>query len=99
MATGTGIVVLRAARGGRSVSEVVGLPGVAGVIAKRADSPYLPGVRSRLWTLVRVADLRLSAVDGGRDGPAAGQGDAADERDGQRPDLALLRRLPFEAPA
>ncbi|WP_250000947.1 DNA polymerase ligase N-terminal domain-containing protein [Actinoplanes sp. M2I2] len=38
--------------GGRFALEAAGAQGLAGVIAKRLDSPYLPGRRSRLWLAV-----------------------------------------------
>lgn len=53
-----------------------------GLVAKRMDSPYLPGVRSRLWRLVRAA--AVSVPD-----PAD-----ADEASMAWP-LALLRSLPL----
>jgi bifunctional non-homologous end joining protein LigD len=57
--------------------------GLEGVIARRLDSPYLPGVRSRLWRLVRAAprpgDTAVEDTKTCRPGPL----------------LALLRTLPF----
>jgi bifunctional non-homologous end joining protein LigD len=81
---GRGLVVLQPAVGSQGVAEAVVLRGLLGIILKRADSPYLPGVRSRLWTLVRVADL-------GRRPPAEGA-TAGGQPDG-RTDIALLRTL------
>ena len=76
---GRHLVVVEAATGADAVLQVVKLHGLLGIVAKRADSPYLSGVRSRLWSLVRVADVtagleRLEPVR-------------------SRPDLALLRTL------
>jgi len=61
--------------------------GLAAVIAKQLDSPYLPGVRSRLWRSVRA-----DAVGGFAADPA--------DQDGARnawdaPLLALMRTLPL----
>ncbi|MET1232543.1 MAG: hypothetical protein ABWY52_06810 [Candidatus Limnocylindrales bacterium] len=78
------IVALAPAAGADAVLEVVALHGLLGVVAKRADSPYLPGVRSRLWTLVHVAD----AIATMRHSPRPAEPVA-------RPDIALLRTLPF----
>ena len=95
--SGPHLVVVEAASGAEAVLQVVALHGLTGIVVKRADSPYLPGLRSRLWTLVRVADLQAAAIAAGRD--------MVDERahDGMtdvaagavRPDIALLRRLPL----
>jgi hypothetical protein len=64
---------------------VATLHGLVGIVAKRADSPYLPGVRSRLWTFVRVGDV-ASAVADAADGGVS---------HGSRPDIVLLRTLPL----
>ena len=79
------IAALAPAAGADAVLEVVALHGLLGVVAKRADSPYLPGVRSRLWTLVRVADA-MAAVS---------LVPEPDEQPNSRPDIALLRTLPL----
>lgn len=88
------VVVLEPARGAAAVLQLIALHGLVGVVAKRADSPYLPGMRSRLWTLIRVADVVPDGAAGSRvvlEGPA---------QDGVsvpfRPDIALLRTLPFD---
>jgi bifunctional non-homologous end joining protein LigD len=58
--------------------------GLEGVTAKRLDSPYLPGVRSRLWRLARATprSAELAPLD---EAVATGVG----------PLLALLRTLPL----
>ena len=56
----------------------------AALVAKRADSPYLPGVRSRLWRRVAAARELGSA------GPIA-----ALERERRTPALVALLRLPL----
>ena len=86
---------------GRALFEAVTGQGLYGIRARQRASPYLPGVRSRLW--------RSVAVDGGRG--ASGVADAgsaelgplgdpieADDAPGRRsePVLALIRRLPLE---
>jgi bifunctional non-homologous end joining protein LigD len=75
------LVAVDPAVGTAAVLQVVALHGLLGIIAKRADSPYLPGIRSRLWTLVRVADVMAASRE------------AVPEGDGQRSDIALLRTL------
>jgi len=63
--------------------------GIAGILARQRSSPYLPGVRSRLWRFVAAV-------------PAAGAAAAADletevpPETAAAPILALISRLPFE---
>lgn len=79
------LVALAPAAGTSAVLEVATLHGLAGIVAKRADSPYLPGVRSRLWTFVRVGDVAIAsslASDGGTSYAS-------------RPEIVLLRTLPL----
>jgi bifunctional non-homologous end joining protein LigD len=40
--------------GGEFALEAAAAQGLAGVVAKRLDSPYLPGRRSRLWLAIEV---------------------------------------------
>lgn len=80
---------------GRALFEAVGSQGLLGIRARQLTSPYLPGVRSRLWRSVAVdgqspAEARLVV-------PAANLGDALDlAPDRSEPVLALIRRLPLE---
>jgi len=37
---------------GRALHDAIRTQGLAGVLARRRDSPYLPGIRSRLWRFV-----------------------------------------------
>ena len=37
---------------GRALYEAVVAQGIAGVMARQRSSPYLPGVRSRLWRFI-----------------------------------------------
>ena len=80
---------------GRALFEAVSAQGLLGVRARQRTSPYLPGVRSRLWRSIAVS------------GPEALQpaGDALPAEDvdliagvsdrGERV-LSLIRRLPLE---
>ena len=66
--------------------------GLAGVLARARTSPYLPGVRSRLWRYVR-SDAVLPG------GPAATPVTSADEAPieaANAPVLALIQRLPLD---
>jgi bifunctional non-homologous end joining protein LigD len=86
-------VAVPAIRGeGRALHEAVVSQGLAGVMARLRTSPYLPGVRSRLW---RYVPAQLGAL-----APAAD--DAEDEAEtgvdspGAGPVLALISRLPLD---
>ncbi len=82
---------------GRALHEAAAAQGIAGVMARQRTSPYLSGVRSRLWRFIPASPI-----------PAMTRGDAtppADE-DGPDPDadvhptaaapvVALIRRLPL----
>jgi bifunctional non-homologous end joining protein LigD len=71
---------------GRALWDAVVAQGIAGVMARQRTSPYLPGVRSRLWRFVPAVPTPGAAeqpVDEPLDGP------------GNAPVIALLRRLPL----
>ncbi len=76
---------------GVALHRAVSLQGIAGITARERRSPYLPGVRSRLWRSVDAAPdeaARALEADGG---PA----DGPDEIAPAAPALALIQRLPF----
>ncbi len=79
---------------GRALFDAVAAQGLAGVLARHRSSPYLSGVRSRLWRFTPTgrdgapdSDPGDEPVGSGRDGDAPGPGSA--------PVLALIRRLPL----
>lgn len=62
---GPRVVALPAVRGeGTTLFEAIERQGLPGMLARRADSPYLPGVRSDLWRHVRT-ERRHEVVVGG----------------------------------
>ena len=62
---GERVVVVPAVAGeGRTLFEAIQDQGLPGMLARRADSPYLPGVRSDLWRQVRTARRFEAAVGG-----------------------------------
>jgi bifunctional non-homologous end joining protein LigD len=73
---------------GRALFAAVAAQGLAGILARQRSSPYLPGIRSRLWRFIPV---------GGKSGPAGPpEVDAiAEVATGAAPVLALIRRLPL----
>ncbi len=85
---------------GRALYEAVVAQGIAGVLARRRSSPYLPGVHSALWRSILAApavDGRPAPDDGPGSTDAAGDGEAdAQASTGTAPVLALFRRLPFD---
>ena len=71
---------------GVALFEAAVAQGIAGIVARQRSSPYLPGVRSRLWRFVAATPAGAGTPDPIPDaeGPAAA------------PVLALISRLPFD---
>ena len=81
---------------GRALFEAVSGQGLFGVRARQRTSPYLPGIRSRLWRVVPVAGPE--AAEGGVHGelpPDDAELVAGVPDRGERV-LSLIRRLPLE---
>ena len=80
---------------GRALFDAVTGQGLAGIRARQRSSPYLPGVRSRLWRSVAVGGLSApgSASLGMLPGDSAAVDDITDRKERV---LALIRRLPLE---
>jgi bifunctional non-homologous end joining protein LigD len=70
---------------GIALFEAAVAQGIAGMLARQRASPYLPGVRSRLWRFVAAAPV----AGGAAAAPAEILGAAA------APVLALISRLPL----
>jgi ATP-dependent DNA ligase len=82
---------------GRALFEAVAAQGLAGVLARGRSSPYLPGTRSRLWRFVPVSAAERGAA-GEQEAARAATSEgisADDQRRGNGPVLALIRRLPL----
>ncbi len=75
---------------GRALFDAVAAQGLAGVMARQRTSPYLPGVRSRLWRFV-------SATTAARGRPAEAGVIEAEQAAGaaNAPVLSLISRLPL----
>ena len=84
---------------GRALFEAVSGQGLLGIRARQRSSPYLPGVRSRLWRSVTVAPLgatpTAAAAKADADEMAAAE-DIGGGADRAERVLALIRRLPLE---
>lgn len=90
VADGDPVVVVPLIAGeGRALYTAVASQGIAGMLARARTSPYLPGVRSRLWRSIAVR-----AVDLPEGEPAAEPSASAAPPSG--PVLTVLRRLPLD---
>jgi len=89
---------------GRALFEAVSGQGLFGIRARQRGSPYLPGVRSRLWRSVAVGDW---AEPSAADVPTGSDAESGSVLPDEQPDLlgpgprservlALIRRLPLE---
>ena len=93
---GDEVVVVPAIAGeGRALHAAVTAQGIAGVLARRRSSPYLPGVHSALWRSIVAGPRPDDATDDGGDTSDTELGGTA----ATAPVLALFRRLPFEEDA
>ena len=82
-AAGSLLVVPAILGEGRALHAAAIEQGIPAIVGRHRRSPYLPGVRSRLWRLVSSHPLASPAAD-----------DAV--RRAGAPMLALIQRLPFE---
>ena len=89
---GDEVVMVPAITGeGLALHAAVSAQGIAGVLARRRTSPYLPGVRSTLWRSI------LAGVSGQEPSTQPGAPDVEVEpAAGTAPVLAMFRRLPFD---
>ncbi len=100
---GDEVVVVPAITGeGRALHAAVSAQGIAGVLARRRTSPYLPGVRSTLWRSILAtppgessAPEKAGAPGEGATGDEPAGDPAAASATGTAPVLAMFRRLPF----
>lgn len=85
---------------GRALFEAVSAQGLFGIRARQRTSPYLPGVRSRLWRSVAVGGTAANAGTRAALANAAEMAAATDVLGDPSPRtehvLALIRRLPLE---
>jgi bifunctional non-homologous end joining protein LigD len=90
---GDEVVMVPAITGeGLALHAAVSAQGIAGILARRRASPYLPGVRSMLWRSV----VAWSPEDGPPDAGGATADDDLGAGAGTAPVLAMFRRLPFD---
>jgi bifunctional non-homologous end joining protein LigD len=75
---------------GVALFAAVAAQGLAGILARQRSSPYLPGIRSRLWRFIPVGGKAAPPEPPEVDAIAEGVHAA-----GAAPVLALIRRLPL----
>jgi bifunctional non-homologous end joining protein LigD len=85
------LVVPAIAGDGRALFDAVASQGLAGVLARQRTSPYLPGIRSRLWRFIPTRPTAGSLAEMAADAEPTAAGDGT----GPAPVLALIRRLPL----
>jgi ATP-dependent DNA ligase len=81
---------------GVALYEAAVAQGIAGVLARQRSSPYLPGVRSRLWRFVAATPGTAGAAGGVGPGAGTEEGPEAAVATASAPVLALISRLPLE---
>jgi len=101
---GEAIVAVPAIVGeGRALHSAVGAQGIGGVMARVRTSPYLPGIRSRLWRWIEAGSSGgVPAAAAGAAEPQATLGldeGAKTPASSATPVLAVIRRLPFDEDA
>jgi bifunctional non-homologous end joining protein LigD len=74
---------------GKALFTAVEAQGVAGILARQRQSPYLPGIRSRLWRFIPATGIESPVVDDGAE-PLPPPTVAT------APVLALISRLPLD---
>jgi bifunctional non-homologous end joining protein LigD len=100
---GSLLVVPAIAGEGRALHAAATVQGIPAVVGRHRRSPYLSGVRSRLWRLVRTGAGSTEAATGRATGTAGAADDETDTgsepvtgRSGGGPILGLIRRLPLD---
>ncbi|HEX5825310.1 MAG TPA: hypothetical protein VFY18_12710 [Candidatus Limnocylindrales bacterium] len=80
---------------GRALHDAAAAQGIAGVMARQRTSPYLAGVRSRLWRFIPASPLAADQPVP-IDSLAVARRDAEDlQATAAAPVVALIRRLPL----
>jgi bifunctional non-homologous end joining protein LigD len=85
------VAVPAIATDGRALFAAITAQGLAGMMARQRQGPYLPGTRSRLWRLIPARPGTVPAAD-----LAAAPAEPAAETSATAPVLALLSKLPLD---
>ncbi len=75
---------------GRALFDAIAAQGLAGMMARQRQGPYLPGMRSRLWRLIPARADAVPAAE-----MAAAPAEPAASASATAPVLAMLSRLPL----
>ncbi len=76
---------------GRALFEAIVAQGLAGMMARQRQGPYLPGTRSRLWRLIPARAGAIPAAE-----LAAAPSEPAATTSATAPVLAMLSKLPLD---
>lgn len=76
---------------GLALFEAIVAQGLAGMMARQRQGPYLPGTRSRLWRLIPARAGEIPAAE-----LAAAPSEPAASTSATAPVLAMLSRLPLD---
>jgi bifunctional non-homologous end joining protein LigD len=76
---------------GRALFDAIAAQGLAGMMARQRQGPYLPGTRSRLWRLIPARADAVSASE-----LAAAPAEPAASGSATGPVLAMLNKLPLD---
>ena len=77
---------------GRALYDAAVAQGIAGILARQRMSPYLPGIRSRLWRFVAATP---GSAAPGPESPTGAEGEVPPPT-AAAPVLALISRLPLD---
>lgn len=80
---------------GRALFEAVTRQGLHGIRARQRSSPYLPGIRSRMWRSI-VVDAGGARTSKAAAGTSDDPGNPEAQLDRKERVLALIRRLPLD---
>jgi bifunctional non-homologous end joining protein LigD len=81
---------------GRALHEAAAAQGIAGVMARQSSSPYLPGVKSRLWRFIPTLAPTMATIAEGAELEGAEPADTeSSPTAASAPVVALIRRLPL----
>jgi len=87
------VAVPAIANEGRALWDAAVAQGIAGILARQRSSPYLSGVRSRLWRFIPATGAALGETAGDE---ATSEPGADIETPAAGPVLALIERLPLD---
>jgi ATP-dependent DNA ligase len=76
---------------GRALFDAIAAQGLAGMLARQRQGPYLPGIRSRLWRFIPAVAGTIPATE-----LAEAPAEPAAATSGTAPVLSMLSKLPLD---